>query len=278
MPHQSSPEAPQRPKRQAWQAQEAAGPPLPLIPLLNSKPMAGIGKQSHWSPETWEQAKNATAAGVAEAEIVKGTGISLHALRKRRQREQWFSPAIALHKARKKLAELTQEAQAAQSILNKGAALPISTKVAESPKPTGNTQNGQSIHVDKGDPGPQKEGENGGRLSDPREEANIKTQALVLQQLGKNEEKASLMASNIATKLIEQAATSKKHKIKALEDIQDVAKALGVVRTANGSDKEDGKVTFNLFAPGGTAGPIDAASRFRRRVIDVRAEAVPQEV
>jgi hypothetical protein len=208
----------------------------------------------------WEVGKRALAAGVPMAQVAESLGVKFRSLQKRAQRGEngvpWFIPGPAIKRLQREQAQAAKAIQKQQEAAAKGAGL----------------QNAQCLSLSQG---PIPKGKNGGGAGDQRDDTGAKTAALVLQTLGKNEEKASLMASNIATQLIEQAATSKKHKLARLEDVQDLAKALGVVRTANGSDKEDGKVTVNLFAPQGGGGPIDAASRFRRRVIDV--EAVPQE-
>ncbi len=241
--------------------------------------MKGTGRPSLHPDHLWQTARDSVAAGVPYNEVAKATGIRRNTIEKRASRDKWHVPGTAINKVRKTLAAPPQ-AQKAQAATQEGAAAQDTGKAATAragsltgPQTTAGALSvgRQNNRILRGETG-----EKGAKLSDQRDEANAKTAALVLQTLGKNEEKASLMASNIATQLIEQAATSKKHKLARLENVQDLSKALGVVRTANGSDKEEGRVTVNLFAPQGSSGPIDAASRFRRRVIDV--EAVPQEV
>lgn len=230
--------------------------------------MAGkTGRPNRHSETTWQSARDAIAAGASFPDTSKATGIPEHAMRKRSEREKWLNPHVALRKARKTIATLSA-AQAAREyeIAHKQA--------AESGVTSTGGGNVLSKMVESTDP----EGRKRREISDPRDLANEKTAVLVLQTLAKNEEKANLMASNIATGLIERAATSKKHKLAPLEDIQDLSKALGVVRTANGSDDKDGKVTVNLFAGPSSSAGVEGARQFRRRVIDVDAQAVPSEV
>jgi hypothetical protein len=216
------------------------------------------GRPSIATPEQWQTARDSIAAGVPYNDVARATGIPRNTIEKRASREKWHVPGTALSRARKTLAALASSKSPPHTHTTDAQSLPTET-------------HSHSSGIVRRD---DFRGENGAKTTDPREVANEKTGALVLQTLAKNEERASLLASNIALTLIEKAAKGGRHRLAPLEDVQDLDKALRIAKTANGSDKEDGRITVNLFAPNGSSQPVEAARAFRRKVVEVEGETL----
>jgi predicted PP-loop superfamily ATPase len=92
--------------------------------------------------------------------------------------------------------------------------------------------------------------------------------ALVLQNLERNDERISLLASGMALKAVENA--NKRKKSLPINTVQDLDKAVMISKRAAGKDREESKVTVALFGGQQSAqGPmIDAAKRFRVRIAE----------
>lgn len=63
-----------------------------------------MARQSALSPAQWQQVRDLSIAGVQDADIIReygDSGLSLAALKKRRTREEWPSPSMLAHTARR---------------------------------------------------------------------------------------------------------------------------------------------------------------------------------
>jgi hypothetical protein len=204
----------------------------------------------------WEAARTALAMGARMEDVAKHTGIPFETLRKRARRSGWTIATKVIRDAQK-----AQERGSLPQMLTQTPAKALS----------------QTCPIDPdSDPELQEtRGEYGVRTIPSREASEEKAGAMILQHLQNNDDRGSVIASDIALDALSRAKRSKT-KIK-LESIQDVDKAVRVLKVSNGKGEDDSRVTVNLFAGGSSAQPVEAARMYRRKVVDVQSERVVSE-
>lgn len=212
------------------------------------------------APIDWTAAKNAIAAGIPVPQVAKDMGIPFRRLQKRAQRGEkgvpWFRPHQALRRYK------AQAKTRANSLPPPHTSTPTqhpntpSTTDAHTGTSGNETLSRVSRHVSLTP-----------KSSDLRGSDDLAA-ALVLQNLERNDERISLLASGMALKAVEGAA--KRKKSLPINTVQDLDKAVMISKRAAGKDREESKVTVALFGgQQGAQGPmVDAAKRFRVRIAD----------
>jgi hypothetical protein len=199
----------------------------------------------------WNAAKNAIAAGVPVPQVAKDLGIPFRRLQKRAQRGEngipWFRPHQALR--RYKAETKTRAASLPQS--HQGSPPTLNRNIEGGQHATALTRVSQHVSLTP-------------KTSDLRA-SDDHAAALVLQNLERNDERISLLASGMALKAVENA--NKRKKSLPINTVQDLDKAVMISKRAAGKDRDDSKVTVALFGGAQAAGAIpEAAKRFRVRV------------
>lgn len=195
----------------------------------------------------WNVAKAALAMGAKMEDVARNLGVGFRTLQKRAQRGKWVIATKAIRAAKR------------QDSLSPDAARPLPAIV--------------SHNVSQTQFEGEKRGENRVASQYRVNETEEKAGAMILQHLQDNDDRGSVIASDIALDALSRAKRSKT-KIK-LESIQDVDKAVRVLKVSNGKNEDDSRVTVNLFAGGTSAQPVEAARAFRRKVVDVQSQVVP---
>ena len=175
------------------------------------------------SPETWDAIKQASIAGVDDPDLADQFGVTRGAIRIRRLREQWPTPAKAMARAQEKAARLRAEHDQARGVT------PVTVTRPAKPVTSPVTLDVGSETVTDCNRG----------VTEGSETLDLVADSLL---------ERGLQASHIASRIALRTLQSVQHLTQPVESLTDVNVAMKIARTAAGMDRPD--VAVNVMTVG----------------------------